>query len=69
MRGKDYVYPGGGGERLSNMKNAFTGCGPFLHNDPADRPPAIYGGVTTLHTLPGEENYVLLPIVPKKRMI
>ena len=47
------------------MKNAFTGCGPFLHDDPTDRPPAIYGGVTTLHTVPGEENYVLLPIIPK----
>ncbi len=38
IRGKDYVYPGGSGGRLSNMKNEFTGCGPFLHDDPKDRP-------------------------------
>lgn len=66
VRGKDYVYPGGGGARLSNMKNAFTGCGPFLHDDPIDRPKEIYGGVTTVHTVKGEENYVLMPIIPKR---
>jgi hypothetical protein len=66
VRGRDYVYPGGSGGRLSNMKNEFTGCGPFLHDDPRDRPPAIYGGRTTLHLGGGRENYVLLPIVPEK---
>ena len=30
VRGKDYVYPGGSGGKLSNMKNEFTGVGPFL---------------------------------------
>jgi len=34
VRGKDYVYPGGSGGRLSNMKVEFTGCGPFLHAEP-----------------------------------
>ena len=29
VRGRDYVYPGGSGGKLSNMKNEFTGCGPF----------------------------------------
>ena len=39
VRGKDYVYKGKrSAGRLSNMKNAFTGCGPFLHDDP-HRPP------------------------------
>ena len=38
VRGRDYVYPGGSGGRLSNMKNEFTGNGPFLHDDPRDRP-------------------------------
>src|SRR6185295_10770051 len=33
VRGRDYVYPGGSGGKLSNMKNEFTGCGPFLHDD------------------------------------
>jgi hypothetical protein len=66
VRGCDYVYPGGSGGRLSNMKNEFTGCGPFLHNDPRDRPISIYGGRTTLHLGGERENFVLLPIIPPK---
>ena len=64
VRGRDYVYPGGSGGRLSNMKNEFTGCGPFLHDDPRDRPVAIYGGRTTIHLGGDRENFVLLPIIP-----
>jgi predicted acyl esterase len=64
VRGRDYVYPGGSGGRLSNMKNEFTGCGPFLHDDPRDRPVARYGGTTTIHFGPDQENWVLLPIIP-----
>jgi hypothetical protein len=66
VRGRDYVYPGGSGGRLSNMKNEFTGCGPFLHDDPRDRPPAIYGGRTTIHIGGGRDNFVLLPIIPEQ---
>ncbi len=66
VRGKDYVYPGESGGRLSNMKNEFTGCGPFLHDDPRDRPAEIFGGITTLHAGPGQESFVLLPIIPPK---
>jgi hypothetical protein len=64
VRGRDYVYPGGSGGRLSNMKNEFTGCGPFLHDDPRDRPTAVYGGTTTIHFGNGRDNYVLLPVIP-----
>src|SRR5262249_23760102 len=66
VRGRDYVYPGGSGGRLSNMKNEFTGNGPFLHDDPRDRPMAIFGGETTIHLGAGKENFVLLPIIPEK---
>jgi predicted acyl esterase len=66
IRGRDYVYPGGSGGRLSNMKNEFTGCGPFLHNDPRDRPLEVYGGKITLHLGGGRENFVLLPIIPPR---
>ena len=48
VRGKDYEYGGGSGGRLSNFKNELKGCGPFLHDDPVDRPPEIFGGQTTL---------------------
>jgi predicted acyl esterase len=67
VRGKDYVYAGESGGRLSNMKNEFTGCGPFLHDDPRDRPADIFGGTTTIHSGPQQENFVLLPIVPPKK--
>jgi len=63
VRGRDYVYPGGSGGRLSNMKNEFTGCGPFLHDDPRDRPVAVFGGTTTIHFGHGRDNYVLLPVI------
>lgn len=64
IRGKDYVYPGGSGGRLSNMKNEFTGCGPFLHDDSRDRPISVYGGNTKIHWGDGCDNHVLLPIIP-----
>jgi predicted acyl esterase len=63
VRGRDYVYPGGSGGRLSNMKNEFTGCGPFLHDDARDRPLALFGGTTTLHFGGAHENWVLLPVI------
>jgi predicted acyl esterase len=66
IRGKDYEYGGPSGGRLSNFKNELTGCGPFLHNDPADRPPEIFGGTTTLHFGGGRASYLMLPIIPEK---
>ncbi len=66
IRGKDYEYGGASGGRLSNFKNELTGCGPFLHDDPIDRPAEIYGGTTTVHFGGGRANYVLLPISPAK---
>jgi uncharacterized protein len=67
IRGKDYVYPGGSGGRLSNFKNELTGCGPFLHDDPRDRPPQVFGGVTGLHFGGAARPYLLLPVIPAKR--
>ncbi len=66
VRGRDYVFTGDSGGRLSNMKNEFTGVGPFLHDDPRDRPAKIFGGITTIHFGLGKENYLLLPVIPKK---
>jgi len=66
VRGKDYVYPGGSGGKLSNFKNELTGCGPFLHDDPRDRPPELFDGTTTLHFSAGKAPYVLLPLIPPK---
>jgi predicted acyl esterase len=67
IRGKDYVYPGPSGGKLSNFKNELTGCGPFLHDDPIDRPHGIFGGVTSLHFGRDKQPYLLLPIIPPKK--
>ena len=67
IRGKDYVYPGGSGGRLSNFKNELTGCGPFLHDDPRDRPAQIFSGVTRLHFGGPARPYLLLPVIPPRR--
>jgi uncharacterized protein len=67
IRGKDYEYGGASGGKLSNFKNELKGCGPFLHDDPRDRPPAIFGGSTSLHFGHGKAPYLLLPIIPLKK--
>lgn len=68
IRGKDYEYPGPSGGRLSNFKNELKGCGPFLHDDPRDRPPDVFGGVTTLHFGRSRQPFLLLPVVPAKTL-
>ena len=66
VRGRDYEYGGGSGGRLSNFKNELRGCGPFLHDDPLDRPKEVFGGQTTLHATPEQQPYLLLPIIPPR---
>ncbi len=64
VRGRDYEYSCATTHRLSNMKNVFRGCGPFLHDDPRDRPEEIFGGRVTLHCGPERPSWLMLPIVP-----
>jgi predicted acyl esterase len=64
VRGRDYEWGRSTGARLSNFKNELRGCGPFLHDDPRDRPAAIFGGRTTLHLGPAHMSYVLVPVIP-----
>ena len=64
VRGNDYEWQKTTGARLSNFKNELLGCGPFLHNDPRDRPLEIFGGKTTLHMGPQHAAYLLLPVIP-----
>jgi len=66
IRGKDYEYEGASGDKLSNFKNELKGCGPFLHDDPRDRPPAIFDNEVTLQAGGDREAYVLLPVIPAK---
>ena len=66
VRGKDYEWQKTTGAKLSNFKNELLGCGPFLHNDPRDRPPSVFGGKVTLHMGPQHPSYILIPIIPKR---
>ena len=63
VRGKDYEYSGEG-ERLTTFVNVMKGCGPFLHNDPMDRPPEIFGGKVTLYAGGYQAAYLLPPVIP-----
>jgi predicted acyl esterase len=65
VRGKDYEYEGEAAN-LSNMKNPMRGCGPFVHDDETDRPPAEFAGTTTLHFGPQYPNALLLPLIPPR---
>ncbi len=66
IRGKDYEYGGASGGKLSNFKNELKGCGPFLHDDPVDRPAKVFGGTTTVHIGGGRDGFVLLPVIPSQ---
>ena len=68
VRGNDYVYEGDLGEaRLGTFKNKLTGCGPFLHDDPIDRPPDVFAGQVTIHTGPGAPSQLLVPVIDRSR--
>ena len=62
VRGRDYEHEGEAAT-LSNMKNPMKGCGPFVHDDPTDRPPEIFGGKVTLHF--DRKPFLLLPVIPE----
>ena len=64
VRGRDYEYPGGPVAGLGTLGASFSGVGPFQHNDPRDRPPAIFGKDVTLHCGPRHPAHVLLPTIP-----
>jgi len=61
--GRDYEHDEAAAT-LSNMKNPMKGCGPFTHEDPADRPPAVFGGKVTLHL--ERQPFLLLPLIPAR---
>lgn len=55
IQGRDFERPGATG--------AAKGVGWFTHDDPTDRPPALFAGTNTLHTGDGKDAYLLLPIL------
>jgi predicted acyl esterase len=63
VQGHDYEHEGSG-ERLGHFRNVLRGCGPFLHDDPVDRPPGRFAGTTTLYTGGEQDARLLIPVVP-----
>jgi predicted acyl esterase len=54
--GKDFARP--------DAQGLMKGSGIFLHDDPADRPSDVFGGVCTIHTGGDHASYLLMPVVP-----
>lgn len=65
LRGKDYEHPGRG-IRIKSFVNEMRGCGPFLHNDPDDRPEPIFGGKNTVFAGGRNPSCVLVPIIANR---
>jgi hypothetical protein len=61
--GKDFELPGDGpwpfGYGVHWKGNAL-----YVHIDPKDRPPEIYGGKTTLASGDDKFSYLMLPVIP-----
>ncbi|HZV50744.1 MAG TPA: CocE/NonD family hydrolase C-terminal non-catalytic domain-containing protein, partial [Candidatus Dormibacteraeota bacterium] len=64
VRGKDYEYGGAIDEETRNL--GYRGCGPFVHEDPDDRPPEVFGGPVTLLGGGERASYLLLPVIPAR---
>jgi predicted acyl esterase len=64
IAGKDFERPGDD----ANPAFRSRGSGPWIHDDPCDRPTNIFGGQTTLHTGPGRDANLLLPLIPKRQV-
>ena len=58
IQGKDFERPGATGPT--------KGVGWMYHDDPTDRPPAIFGGTQPIHTGGGSDAYLLLPVLPAR---
>jgi uncharacterized protein len=43
----------------------MRGHGIFVHDDPADRPPDMFDGLTTLLSGGATESWLLLPVIPR----
>ncbi|HRF08578.1 MAG TPA: CocE/NonD family hydrolase [Xanthobacteraceae bacterium] len=56
IEGKDFERAGATGRT--------KGSGPFLHDDPQDRDPAIYDGDNTLFMGGEHKSYLLMPLIP-----
>jgi predicted acyl esterase len=63
VRGRDFELPGDGPWPAA-FGVTMRGNGTFVHDDPADRPPAVFGGITTLLSGGDTPSFLLLPVIP-----
>lgn len=66
VRGHDFHY-GGPPVVTAGSKFEQTGVGPFVHNNPKDRPADVFGAPVTLHFADAMQPYVQLPIIPPRQ--
>jgi uncharacterized protein len=70
VRGSDYVYDGPLDEARSRLgktfKHQMRGCGPYVHDEPRDRPAGAFDGVQTIHVGAEHPSHLLVPIVPER---
>ncbi|KAI7493287.1 alpha/beta-hydrolase [Hortaea werneckii] len=58
-----------GGRVVLEVASGDTqGAGIFLHDDPQDRNPDVFRGTNSIHFGPEFDNYVTLPIIPRKEL-
>ena len=61
VSGKDYEY-----SDLATSVHWFRmrGCGPFVHDDPDDRPADVYGGMVQIRCGGTYPSHLLVPVIP-----
>lgn len=55
LAGRDFEREG--------VTGTHRGSGPFVHADPTDRPPEKFSGEQVVHSGPGRESYLQLPVI------
>jgi predicted acyl esterase len=65
LLGKDFERPlSRGAGSLGTVLNPMRGSGPFLHDNPQDRPREIFDNEHTIYGSGNRASYLLLPIIP-----
>jgi len=64
VRGRDYEYTGLLSEFGKTFHYSTRGTGGMTHNDPDDRPAAVFDTRITIHTGPDHPSSLILPIIP-----
>jgi len=64
VRGCDYEYTGPLSEFAKTFHYSTRGTGGMVHDDPDDRPPAVFDARVTIHTGPDHPSSLILPIIP-----